>query len=151
TILTAAGGVSGTFGTFVNTNLPTGFSSALSYDANDVFLNLTLNFIPPPGGLNRNQQAVGNSIINFFNRNGTIPVVFGGLTPAGLTQLSGEGATASQQTTFDAMNLFLGVLTDPFMNRTGGFGAAPVSGVSGYADQANMCEAQGVFTKGPPL
>ena len=50
-----------------------------------------------------------------------------------------------------AMNLFLGVLTDPFMNRTGGFGAAPVSGVAGYAGQANMCEAQGVFTKGPAL
>jgi len=41
--------------------------------------------------------------------------VFGGLTPAGLSQLSGEVATGSQQTTFDAMNLFMGLLTDPFI------------------------------------
>ena len=40
--------------------------------------------------------------------------MFGALTPAGLTQASGETATGSQQTTFDAMNLFMGVMTDPF-------------------------------------
>ena len=33
TILTAAGGVSGTFGSLVNTNLPTNFTTSLSYDA----------------------------------------------------------------------------------------------------------------------
>ena len=32
-----------------------------------------------------------------------------------LTQISGETATGSQQTTFDAMGLFLGLLTDPFV------------------------------------
>ena len=37
------------------------------------------------------------------------------MTPAGLTQASGEVATGSQQTTFDAMSLFLGLLTDPFI------------------------------------
>ncbi len=39
------------------------------------------------------------------------------LTAAGLTQVSGENATAAQQTTFSAMNQFMGVMTDPFMRR----------------------------------
>jgi autotransporter-associated beta strand protein len=116
TILNAAGGVSGTFAGPVNTNLPANFKTSLSYDANNAYLNLLLSFIPPPsGGLNQNQQNVANAITGFFNANGGIPLVFGGLTPAGLTQASGEVATGSQQTTFDAMNLFMGVMTDPFI------------------------------------
>src|SRR5258708_36838785 len=71
TILTAAG-VSGTFGSLVNTNLPANFSSSLSYDSHDAFLHLTLNFTPPSapnfgGGLNGNQQNVANTPVNFFN------------------------------------------------------------------------------------
>ena len=84
------------------------------------YINLTLNFVPNPapnfgGGLNVNQQNVANTLVNFFNSTGGIPAVFGSLAPQGLTQASGELATASQQTTFDAMNLFLGLLTDPFV------------------------------------
>ena len=57
--------------------------------------------MPPPGtGLTVNQQNVANAITNFFNTAGGIPLVFGGLTPTGLTQLSGESATGSQQSTF---------------------------------------------------
>jgi autotransporter-associated beta strand protein len=116
TILNSAGGVSGTFSSLVNTDLPANFKSSLSYDANNAYLDLALNFIPPPGsGLNANQQNVANAIVGFFNSNAGIPLVFGGLTPAGLTQISGEVATNSQQTTFDAMNLFMGVMTDPFI------------------------------------
>jgi uncharacterized protein with beta-barrel porin domain len=139
TILTATGGVSGTFGSLVNSNLPANFNTSLSYDAHDAFLNLTLNFVPPPnGGLNQNQQNVANAIVGFFNSTGSIPLVFGGLTPAGLTQASGELATGSQQTTFDAMNLFMSLLTDPFMDRSGsganGAGATPFAAeTSGYA------------------
>ena len=43
--------------------------------------------------------------------------MFGALTPAGLTQISGETAAGSQQTTFNAMNQFMGVMTDPFIGR----------------------------------
>jgi autotransporter-associated beta strand protein len=113
TILTAAGGVNGTFGAFDTLNIPTNFKSSLSYDGNNVYLNLALNFVPPPGGLNVNQQSAANAIVGFFNSNGTIPLVFGGLTPTGLTQISGEAATGTQQTTFDAMGMFMGLLTDP--------------------------------------
>ena len=45
-----------------------------------------------------------HALTNFFNANGGIPAVFASLTPAGLTQVSGETATGSQQATFEAMN-----------------------------------------------
>jgi autotransporter-associated beta strand protein len=154
-ILTAGGGVSGTFGSsIVNTNLPTNFSSSLSYDANHAYLNLALNYAYPgggsglaiPGGLNGNQQAVGNALTNYFNGNGGIPAVYGGLTRAGLTQASGELATGSQQTTFQAMGQFVGLLTDPFMSRTGG-NAAP--GATGYAEERKPVDAFALFEKAP--
>jgi uncharacterized protein with beta-barrel porin domain len=167
TILTATGGVSGTFGSLVNTNLPTNFSTNLSYDAKDAFLNLTLNFIPPPpgpnfgGGLNVNQQNVANALVNFFNTTGSIPLVFGTLTPAGLTQVSGETATGSQQVTFDAMGLFMGLLTDPFFGGsgaggTGGPGATPFAaesaGANAYAatSRSSSDAYAAIWHKAPP-
>jgi autotransporter-associated beta strand protein len=141
TIVNATGGVSGTFNSVVNTNVPANFTSSLSYDANNAYLNLALNFIPPPNmGLNVNQQNVANAIVGFFNANGGIPLVFGGLTAAGLTQASGELPTAAQQTTFDAMNLFLGLLTDPFIAGRGN----PVSSSAGapqFADESDTTSA----------
>jgi T5SS/PEP-CTERM-associated repeat protein/autotransporter-associated beta strand protein len=127
TILNAAGGLGGsTFGSVVNTNLPSGFKSSLSYDANNAYLNLTLNFTAPPGGtLNVNQQGVGNALVNFFNGGGGIPLAFGGLTGPGLTQISGESGAGSQQATFDAMTQFMGVMTDPFTAGRGEAGATP--------------------------
>ncbi len=47
TILTAAGGVSGTFNSVVNTNLPANFHETLSYDSTHAYLNLLLNFAIP--------------------------------------------------------------------------------------------------------
>ncbi|MGY4160097.1 uncharacterized protein with beta-barrel porin domain [Bradyrhizobium sp. USDA 4461] len=164
TILTAGGGVSGTFGpTVVTTNLPTDFHTTLSSDANNAYLNLVLDFVPPgvsnfalPGGLNGNQQAVANALTSFFDVNGTIPLIYGALTPAGLTQISGEIGTSSQQTTFDAMNLFMGLLTDPFLQRNGRSGlTSPASSsaedeeLSAYAGR-NRNEAFAMFTKAPP-
>jgi autotransporter-associated beta strand protein len=143
TILNAGGGVHGRFSSLVNSNLPSGFHASLSYDTDDdVYLNLALNFVPPPGtGLNVNQQNVGNAIVNFFNSTGGIPIVFGALTPAGLTQLSGEVSTGSQQTTFDAMNQFLGVITDPFVAGRGD--GVPTGGTAaGYADEEALAYAQ---------
>ncbi len=135
TILNATGGLGGsTFGSVVNTNLPSGFKSSLSYDANNAYLNLALNFTAPPGGaLNGNQQDVGNALVNFFNRTGGIPLVFGALTPAGLTQISGETAAGSQQTTFDAMTQFMGVMTDPFIGGPRRFDAG--AGATPFAEE----------------
>jgi uncharacterized protein with beta-barrel porin domain len=132
------GGVSGTFGALVNTNLPTNFQSSLSYDANDVYLNLALTF--PSSGLNVNQRNVANAIAGFFNANPTTPMVFSGLTPAGLSQVSGELATGSQQTTFDAMNLFIGLLTDPFVAGRGN-AVTSSTGASHFAEEEDYVYA----------
>jgi uncharacterized protein with beta-barrel porin domain len=119
TIVKATGTVSGTFNpAVVSTNLPSNLHPTLSYDAHDAYLNLALNFAIP-GSLNGNQQNVGNALTNFFNTTGSIPLVFSALTPAGLSQASGETATGSQQTTFDAMTQFMGIMTDPFIGDRG--------------------------------
>jgi autotransporter-associated beta strand protein len=118
TIVSASGGVSGTFGSLVNTNLPPALGAVLSYDANNAYLNLDLALSQLPG-LSGNQRNVANALSGFFNATGGIPMVFAALTPAGLTQAAAEIATGSQQTTFDAMTQFMGVMTDPFIDGRG--------------------------------
>ena len=68
-------------------------------------------------------------------------MVFGSLSPAGLTQASGETATGSQQTTFNAMNQFMGVMTDPFIAGRGA-GGSVAGGTTGYADAQPLGYAQ---------
>ena len=132
TILTA-GSLNGTFSPLVNTNLSSNFRTEISYDAAHAYLNLTLSFVALPGsGLSGNQQNVGNAIVNSFNRNGGIAPVYGSLTAAGLTQASGETATGAQQSTFNAMTMFMGAMTDPFIDGRNDIGAS-VQGVSSYA------------------
>ena len=155
TILTA-GSVSGSFGTLTNTNLPANFHDTLSYDASHAYLDLALNFTTPaPGGLNGSQNNVAHALINFFNSTGGIPMVFGTLTPAGLSQVSGESATGSQQTTFNAMNQFMGLLTDPFIDGRGdgpgaGGGTSPATGYASTQKPAAARDAYAMFTKAPP-
>ena len=136
TILNAAGGLNGT--TFGSLTVPSGSGGNphLTYDANNVFLVLEAQQLAPqlPPGLNENQRNVANAIGAAVSGGATVPSGFDALLnipssslPGALTQLSGELATASQQTTFDAMNMFLGLLTDPFIAGRGD----PVSGSTG--------------------
>ncbi|PIT05063.1 protein with a C-terminal OMP (outer membrane protein) domain containing protein [Bradyrhizobium nitroreducens] len=97
--------------------------ATLSYDPNNVFLDLALGY---GSGLNINQQNVANVLTNYFNSTGGLPVALANLSPAGLSQASGESVTGSQQTTFEAMNLFINLLTDVFgSGRSGSPGAPP--------------------------
>ncbi|MGJ5070482.1 autotransporter domain-containing protein [Bradyrhizobium oligotrophicum] len=141
TIVNAAGGISGTFNTLVNTNLPANFSSSLSYDANTVYLNLTLG----TSGTNTNQQNVTDTTTGYFNRTGGIPLAFGALTPAGLTQASGEIATASQQAMFDSMKIFLGLMTDPFVAGRSANASAPAA----FADAGQGAAPRDAFARMP--
>lgn len=168
-IINATGGVSGTFGTLVNSNLPANFTSTLSYDASNAYLNLALDFAPTsgpnfPGGLSTNQLNVANALTNFFNTTGGIPMAFASLSAAGLTQAAGETATGSQQTTFDAMNMFLGVMTDPFIDGRGDPSYPRVNPIPFAAESDALAyvgsgrkrsgaerEAYGMVTKAPPL
>ncbi|MBR0821969.1 autotransporter outer membrane beta-barrel domain-containing protein [Bradyrhizobium liaoningense] len=117
--------------------LSSNLHATLSYDPNNVFLDLALGY---GSGLNINQQNVANVLTNHFNSTGSLPVAFANLSPAGLTQASGESATGSQQTTFDAMNLFINLLTDVF-----GSGRSSTPGATPYADDtsANAYAATG--------
>ena len=136
TILTAAS-VSGTFASVAETNLPSNVHATLSYDATHAYLNLVLSFIPPPGsGLSGNQNAVGNAIVSYFNSNGGIPIIYSALTAGGLTQASGETAAGSQQTTFQAMTQFMGIMTDPFAPGRGDGTNAPA-----YAEEDSTANA----------
>jgi fibronectin-binding autotransporter adhesin len=142
TILTATGGVTGTFGSLVNTNVPANFTSSLSYDANNAYINLVLNFVPNPApnfgsGLNVNQQNVANTLVNFFNTTGGIPLVFGALTPAGLTQASGELGTGVIQSSIKANDMFLNLLLDPSVaGRARGFASGSAASQFAADDEA---------------
>jgi autotransporter-associated beta strand protein len=72
-ILSATGGLSGsTFNPTVVSNMPT-LSASLSYDTNNVFLNIGVDFVPTGGSLNVNQRNVADTLTNFFNTTGGIP------------------------------------------------------------------------------
>ena len=156
-----AGSISGSFTAFSTVALPAGFSVDLRTTATDVLIDLTAQLgALSPGGLNRNQRNVADALNGFFNGGGTLPpgfVALFGLTgtplAGALTQLSGETATGAQQTTFDAMDQFLTVLTDPFVDGRGSRGA-DADGAMGYAAAAGKRrgaerEAYGMMTKAP--
>src|SRR3954466_13194451 len=167
TILTTTGGLgTARFDALTTNNLPAGFTSHLSYTSNNVLLNLEAVLGIPTGSsavgaaaLQGNQLNVANTINGFFNNGGTLPPAFlnlFGLTGAplgtALTQLSGETATASQQSTFNAMTQFMGVMTDPFMAGRGEVAAGAVSAAS-YAEVSEggngVRDAYGMFNKAP--
>jgi uncharacterized protein with beta-barrel porin domain len=109
-------------------------------NATDVVVKSTgINFVVP--GLNNNQTALGNALNGAVGGGGpVINFLLNGVTSLpgynlALTQLSGEAATGTQQTTFDAMNIFMGTMLDPF-NR--GATSTPGGGsASGYASEGD--------------
>ncbi|MET4307605.1 autotransporter domain-containing protein [Bradyrhizobium sp. RT4b] len=161
TILSAAGGLGGTsFGGV--SGLPN-FNAGLSYTLSDVLLNLTAS-LGAGTSLPGNPQTVASTLNNFFNNGGALPpgfVALFGLTgsnlSAALSQTSGETATGSQQTTFNAMNQFMGLLTDPFIDGRGdGVSAGSSAGASAYASpdrsrSGAARDANAMFTKAPVM
>ena len=158
TILTAQGGfdVGGGVTQFSSLVVPTGINGTLSYTATDVNLTL-LSALGQVTGLNVNQRNVGNALDAAFNaigNSGSLGAVFSGNVPINLSQLSGETATGTQQATFDAMNLFLGLLTDPFIDGRGGLSggasATPFAaqGAAAYAGKKSHA-ARDAFAKFP--
>jgi uncharacterized protein with beta-barrel porin domain len=134
-ILTATGGLGGsTFNPTVVSNLAS-VQATLSYDPNNVFLNINLSFAPPGGTLTVNQQNVANALNNFFNATGSIPAGFAALNAQGLTIASGELGTGVVQSSIKADDLFLNLLLDPTIaGRAGGFATMP-GGATPFANQ----------------
>ncbi len=116
-ILTASGGVSGTFGG-VTTNLAF-LTPTLSYDSNDAYLNLARNDVAFQSvAATANQRAVGIALSNVANRptndasspaSGVLNSLYtlsAGGAQAAFDQLSGEGIVASQNTNIRAGRAF---------------------------------------------
>jgi uncharacterized protein with beta-barrel porin domain len=126
-ILNASGGVSGVFNPVVTTNMKS-IQATLTYDANDVFLNVRLVYPGlASGSLNVNQRNVANAITNFFDVTGSVPAGFAALNASGLTAASGELGTGVIQSSIKTDDLLLRLLLDPFIAGRAGPGAPPVS------------------------
>jgi uncharacterized protein with beta-barrel porin domain len=100
-----------------------GSNPLLSYVGHDVFLTLGPGLLSLilPANAGANQKNVAGAVDNALLAGVSPSTAFGsifGLTGNnllnGLTQMSGETATGSQQTTFNAMTQFMGLMTDPF-------------------------------------
>ena len=169
----SAGGHTGTFAAadFLAAN-SFARNARLSYVGNDVLLTVDPGLLSPnlPANANVNQKNVAAGIDNALIAGANLPAGFNALfalTGSGLanalTQVSGETATGSQQTTFDAMNQFMSVMTDPFIAGRND----PISGggnPNAYAAESLAYAAGGasrsksgrdayaaVYTKAPPL
>jgi uncharacterized protein with beta-barrel porin domain len=143
TILSSANPLSGTFNS-VSLEFANNFARdpVLTYVGNTVLLTLQPGLLSPllPANASANQVKVAGAIDNALlagnNPTNAFSAIFntsGNALLNGVTQLSGETATGSQQTTFNAMGQFLGLLTDPFMNRGGGLSGS--SSATGYAEE----------------
>ncbi|WP_299815512.1 autotransporter domain-containing protein [Tardiphaga sp.] len=163
-----AGTLTGTFDTVSLTN---NFARnvRLSYVGNDVLLTLDPGLLSPilPGNASINHRNVAAGIDNALEGGATMPASFNSLFALSgnnllhaLTQISGETSTGSQQTTFDAMTQFMGVLSDPFTAGRGGtapgaFAYAAESDALAYAPGGRKRtrterDAYAMFTKAPP-
>ncbi|ACF00407.1 outer membrane autotransporter barrel domain protein [Rhodopseudomonas palustris TIE-1] len=146
TIVNASGGVAGTFGALVDTNLPANFRSALAYDANNAYLDLMLAFVPPTApdygnGLSRNQQQVAGALVNSFNVAGGIPTTLGTLRPDGLSQASGEAVAALQQSLFGSADLFMRSVFSNALDPTDGSAGRECAAPGSQAGPRDACAA----------
>jgi autotransporter-associated beta strand protein/T5SS/PEP-CTERM-associated repeat protein len=132
TILTTTGGpVTGTFAGASIVGAPN-VRPVLSYDANDVYLNLVQALLPSVPNLSINQQNVLGALNAFINSVGTLPSGFQtlyNLSPSllaqALTQLEGQNnAGGAQQAGYQLMNEFLLLMLNPFDSDRAGLGGA---------------------------
>jgi hypothetical protein len=125
-------------------------SGSLGVAGGAVTLNLTSS-LGQIAGLNANQRAVGAALDGAFNipggSSGALGAIFNGNVPQNLTQASGELATASRQTTFNAMSQFMGLMTDPTIVGRGEI-VAPAGGAAQFAEQTD--EALAYAANGKP-
>jgi hypothetical protein len=129
---------------FNSLSTPAGTTGSLIYSGSNVLLDLISGLGQLPG-LNVNQHNVATALDAVFNaigNSGGLGAIFTGNISQNLTQAAGETATGSQQTTFDAMNLFMSALTDPFIAGRGD----PVSWSSGappFAEEDDSASLRG--------
>ena len=138
TVLAATGGVTGTF---ANPDIFFGaYEGVLSYAGSDVDLTVKYASLLPllPAHAPANVINVANTIDTAVQNGVTLPAGFTNLfnlAPAqlqyGLSQLSGEAATAAGKGTTQLMNDFMELMLDP----TAGGGGRVGSGANGFAPE----------------
>jgi outer membrane autotransporter protein len=165
TIVNTSGGVSGTFASLAFA-APFAFTgtSSLSYDANDVFLNLGDGFVllSAPGG-SQNQQNVLNGINGSIIAGQTLPLQFQNLVNLSgpgllnaLSQFSGEAGAGFLQGANQAGSSFLNLLVNAFLDGRfgGGGGFGPAMGFAAEEPpalpQAALAFASAMPVKAPP-
>jgi autotransporter-associated beta strand protein len=127
TLLTTTGGLGGTtFAGLASAGLPAGFAETLTYDPDNVYLDLVAS-LGAQGGLNINQQNVATALNAAFNSGASLPPSFvnlygltGGALGTALTPLTGEAATGARQGNFLFTDMFLSLLVDPYGDNHGG-------------------------------
>ena len=178
TILTAAGGLTGTFDALSTAGLPPNFGTRLNYVGNTVVLNLMARLVPPeptpippeptppippvPGlpplpeqppplwPFTKNEINVGRAIDNFFNNGGTLPPAFGSL----YSLTGGNLANALTQLSGEVATgaaLSATQMMNVFLSLTlNPYGGSPTGnpGALGYARALGANEA--ALPKGPP-
>ncbi len=125
TLLTATGGLTGTFGSLATQNLPAFLSANLGYSANSVTLSLQSNMAQLPG-ITGNQSAVANVLDNAFNSGGGLNSVSGlyglsaGQIGQALTVLSGSNASVGISSSVMAGGQFASLLSNRAATRQQG-------------------------------
>ena len=134
------------------------FTATPTYNSNSVDLTLNRVAFNAAAGETQNQRNVGTALESAYaaTLTGAPATLYSALlqsTSLGvLTQAAGETATGSQQTTFNAMNMFMGVMTDPFVDRRGDSANPAASAPNGYASTQKTGaarDAYAMFTKAP--
>jgi outer membrane autotransporter protein len=133
-LLNANGGVSGTFATMDGlSGFGPGVRARVVYESNDVLLVLDPNAISPflPVNLTVNQRNVAAALDAGFGAMASPPAFLAlfnlptAAMPRALDQLSGEIGTGAATAGFRAMDQFLGLMLDPFLeNRASDSGSA---------------------------
>lgn len=139
-ILTATGGLSGTFS---GLDLSGSIKAHLDYDANDVFITVdrvALADALPNGTINQRNVAGGiDAALNGGAPAGGFAPIFSLTGPAlasALDSLSGEVATGAATTAFQSMNGFVSLLTNTGRSAFGGQGAH--GGAIGYTEEPRL-------------
>lgn len=117
TLLSATGGLTGTFQTLTATGLPSFLFGRLAYSATDVTISLQSAMTAMPG-VRGNQSAVARAFDTAFNAgsglNG-LPGLYGlsaGQLPQALSMLSGDSASVGQSAALAASGQFATILTE---------------------------------------
>jgi autotransporter-associated beta strand protein len=163
TILSAAGGRSGTFNSLITANLPAFVTASLAYTATDVQLNLGSG-MSQISGLTRNQSAVASALDYAFNTGaGSLAGLFGlapSQIPAALDMLSGEGVSGTQETAFGTATMFNSIMMDQgtfWRNRETvdvngiSFASEPLAYAASKKSKSEHPAFKAMLTKAPPM